>query len=71
MWMMLSAVKKEQVDTLFNHLNSVDPHIKFMVEALGNESNITFLDTKCSPKLDHTTHNCVYRKPTQTSCYLY
>ena len=25
-------VKKEQVDTLFNHLNSVDHHIKFMME---------------------------------------
>ena len=36
----ISKVKKEQVDTLFNPLNSVDPHITFTMEALGNDGSI-------------------------------
>ena len=36
----ISIVKEEQVDTLFNHLNYVDPHIKFTTEALDNDDSI-------------------------------
>ena len=45
----ISIVFKEQVDTFFNHLNSINPHIKFMMEAPRNVCSIPFLDTKCSP----------------------
>ena len=44
----ISIVKKEQVDTLFNHLNLVYPHIKFTMEAPGSEDSIPFLETNCS-----------------------
>ena len=49
-------LKKEQVDTLFNHLNSVDPHIKFTMEAPGKYGSISILDTKCSLNSDYITH---------------
>ena len=51
--MTLSAVKKEQVGTLFNHLNSIDVHIKFTMEAPGNDGNIAFMDAKCFSNSDH------------------
>ena len=56
----ISIGKKEQVDTLFNHLNSVDPHIN---------GSISFLNTKCSPNSDHTMHTTIYRKPTHPNHY--
>ena len=52
-------VLKEQVDASFNHLNSVDPHIRFTVEASGNDGSIPFLDTTCSPNSDHTIQTSV------------
>ena len=62
----ISVVKKEQLDTLFNHLNFVDLHIKFTMEAPGNDNSISFLDVKCSPNSDHAIHTSTYRKPTHT-----
>ena len=53
----ISIVKKEQTDTLFNHLNSVDPKIKFTIKTLGNEVSTSFLDNKCCSNLDYTIHN--------------
>ena len=67
----ISVVTKKQVDTLFHHLNSVDPHIKFIIEAPSNDGSILFLDTKCSPNSDDTIHTSVYRKQTHTDCYLH
>ena len=66
----ISIVKNEQVDILFNHIHSVDPHIKFTMEAPGNDGNILFLDTKCSSNSDCTVHASAYKEPTQTNCYL-
>ena len=66
----ISIVKKEQVDTPFNHLNSVDPHIKFTMEASGIDGSISLLNTKCSPNSDHTIHTSIERKPTNTNHYL-
>ena len=68
--MPLSALKNEQVDSLFNYLNSADPHIKFTMEAPGNDGSISFLDTKCSPNSDHTIKTLVYRKPAHTDYML-
>ena len=66
----ISLVKKEQVDTLLNHLNSVDPHIKLIMEAPGSDGSISFLNTKCCPNSDSTILTCVYSNPTQTDYYL-
>ena len=68
----ISIVKNEQVDTFFNHLNSVDFHIKFPMEAPGNYSSGSFLDAKCSPNSDYTKciHTSVKRKSVHTDHYL-
>ena len=55
-----SIVKKVQVDTLFNHFNSLDPYIKYTMETPGSDGSISFLGTKCSPNSDHPIHTSVY-----------
>ena len=47
----------EQVDTLFNHLNSVDPNLKFTMETPSNDGSIPFIDTKFSPNSDYIMQN--------------
>ena len=43
-----SATRKDQVNKLQEHLNSIDPHIKFTVELLGTDG-LPFLDTLTKP----------------------
>ena len=63
-----SATRKDQVNKLQEHLNSIDPHIKFTIELPGTDG-LSFLDTltKLAPKSIEST---VYRKPTHTDRYL-
>ena len=49
----ISIVKMEQVDTLFDHFNSVDPDIKFTTP--GNDGTIRFLHTKYSSSFNDIT----------------
>ena len=48
------------------HINSVDPAIKFTVEDNKEDESITFLDTIVKPEADGTLSINVYRKPTHT-----
>ena len=48
-----SATSKDQVTKLQEHLNSIDPHIKFTIELPGTDG-LPFLDT-----LTKSTHNCI------------
>ena len=63
-----SATRKDQVNKLQEHLNSIDPHIKFTIEFPGTDG-LPFLGT-----LTKTTHYFIestfYRKPTHTDRYL-
>ena len=52
------------------HINSVDPAIKFTVEDNKEDSSIPFLDTIVKPEADGTLSITVYRKPTHTDQYL-
>ena len=63
-----SAIRKDQVNKLQEHLNSLDPHIRFTIELPGTEG-LPFLDilTKPTPTSIEST---VYRKPTHTDRYL-
>ena len=63
-----NATRKDQVNQLQEHLNSIDPHIKFTVELWGTDG-LPFLDalTKATP---NSTESTVYRKPTHTDRYL-
>ena len=52
------------------HINSVDPAIKFTVEDIKEDGSIPFLDTIVKPEADGTLSITVYRKPTHTDQYL-
>ena len=52
------------------HINSVDPAIKFTVEDNKEDGSIPFLDTIVKPEADGTLSITVYRKPTHTDQYL-
>ena len=55
---------------LLQHINSVDPAIKFTVEDNKENGSIPFLDTIVKPEADGTLFITVYRKPTHTDQYL-
>ena len=57
-----SATRKDQVNKLQEHFNSIDPHIKFTIELLGTDG-LPFLDTMTKPT-PNSIESTVYRKPT-------
>ena len=63
-----SATRKDQVNQLQEHLNSIDPHIKFIIELPGTDE-LLFLDTLTKPT-PTSTESTVYSKPTHTDRYL-
>ena len=63
-----SATRKDQVNKLQEHLNSIDPHIKFTIE-LSRTDGVSFLDTLTKPT-PNSIESTVYRKPTHTDRYL-
>ena len=68
----LTIVKKGTRDSLLNHLNSVDPSIKFTIEPPNEQGAIPFLDTFPRPSGNNNKIiTSVYRKPTNTDRYLY
>ena len=60
-------VKKQGI---LQHINSVDPAIRFTVEDNKEDGSIPFLDTIVKPESDGTLSITVYRKPTHTDQYL-
>ena len=63
-----SATRKDQVNKLQEHLNSIDPHIKFTIELPGIDG-LPYLDTLTKPT-SNSIEPTVYRKPTHTDRYL-
>ena len=63
-----SATRKDQVNKLQEHLNSIDPHIKFTIECTGTDG-LPSLDTLTKPT-SNSIESMVYRKPTHTDRYL-
>ena len=57
-----SATRKDRVNQLQEHLNSIDPHIKFTIE-LPRTDGLPFLDTLTRPT-PNSIESTVYRKPT-------
>ena len=62
--------KEEHKQHLLEHINSVDPAIRFTVEDNKDNGAISFLDTIVKPEGDNTVSITVYRKPTQMVQYL-
>ena len=52
------------------HINSVDPAIRFTVEDNKEDGSIPFLETIVKPGADGSLSITVYRKPTHTDQYL-
>ena len=65
----LTKVKKGTHDSLLNHLNLIDPNIKFTIEPPNNQATIPFLDTFPRPSGNEIITS-VYRKPTHMDRYL-
>ena len=55
--------------TLLNHLNSIDPNIKFTIEPANDQGAILFLDTFPRPSGKEIITSA-YRKPTNIDRYL-
>ena len=71
LWMTHGPSKKQAHKQAFlDHINSMDPAIKFTVE--GNQENgaIPFLDTLVTPLADNSLSFQVYQKPTHTDQFL-
>ena len=58
-----------QKHALLEHINNVDPAIKFTVGSNQENGTIPFLDTLVKPEADNALSIIVYRKPTHTDQY--
>ena len=59
--------KEANKQGFLQHINSVDPAIKFTVEDNKDNGSIPFLDTIVKPEVDGSLSITVYRKPTHTN----
>ena len=62
--------KEANKQGFLQHINSVDPAIRFTVEDNKEDGSIPFLDTIVKPEADGSLSISVYRKPTNTDQYL-
>ena len=62
--------KEANKQGFLQHINSVDPAIRFTVEDNKEDGSIPFLDTIVKPEVDGSLSITVYRKPTYTDQYL-
>ena len=65
----MTIVKKGTHHSLLNHLNSIDPNIKFTIEPPNDQGAIPFLDTFPTPSGNEIITS-VYRTPTHMDRYL-
>ena len=62
--------KQVNKQNFLQHINSVDPAIRFTVEDNKGDGSISFLDTIVKPEVDGSLSISVYRKPMHTDQYL-
>ena len=67
MWVIQQQAHKQG---FLDHINSIDPAIKFTVEGNQVDGAIPFLDTLVTPLADNSLSFQVYQKPTHTYQYL-
>ena len=60
-----AVLEREETDQFLQHLNSLDPNIKFTQENLTSNS-LPFLDCLVTINEDGSLSTSVYRKPTHT-----
>ena len=56
--------------TFLDHINSIDPTVKFTAEGTQGNGAIPFLDILITPQTDNSLSISVYHKPTHTDQYL-
>ena len=62
--------KEANKQSFLQHINSVDPAIRFTVEDNKEDGSIPFLDTIVKPEADGSLSITIYKKPTHTDQYL-
>ena len=62
--------KEDHKQNFLEHINSVNPAIRFTVEGNKEDGAISFLDTMVKPEDNGTLFITVYRKSTNTDQYL-
>ena len=67
----LTIINRDHKDTFLDHLNSMDPNIKFTSEDSKEDGSISFLDILIIPEENGKLNTTVYRKPTHTDMYLH
>ena len=66
----LSSNRKFKKQNFLEHINKVDPAIKFIVEGNEEKCAIPFLDILVKPEADNSLSITVYRKPMHIDQYL-
>ena len=66
-WVIQQQFSKQE---FLDHINSIDPAIKFTIEGTQGNGAIPFLDTLIIPQIDNSLSITVYHKPTHTDQYL-
>ena len=62
--------QQAQKQAFLDHINSIDPAIRFTVEGTQGNGAIPFLDTLVTLLADNSLSISVYHKPTHTDQYL-
>ena len=65
----ISAVSRNEIDILLQHLNSIEPSIQFTVEC-EMDGHLAFVDLNVHRTVEGKLETDVYHKPTQTGKYL-
>ena len=66
-WIIQQQASKQE---FLDHINNVDPAIKFTVKGSQGNGAIPFLDALVTPMADNLLSISVYQKPTHTDLYL-
>ena len=66
----LTIIQKQHKDSFLEHLNTINPSIKFTSEETRPDGAMPFLDILITPMDDGSLQTSVYRKPTYTDLYL-
>ena len=62
-------LNKDQTISFFDHINSVDSHIKFTQEPADN-NQLAFLDCKISVDVSASSHQCIENRPIRTNIWI-
>ena len=65
-----TIIHKQHKYSFLEHLNNINPSIKFTSEETRPDGAMPFLDILITTKDDGSLQNSVYRKPTHTDLYL-